>query len=287
MRLLVITGQTSTGKSDLAVEVAKKLGNCVIVSADSRQLYKELNLLSGKVPCNSQTSPIIFNGIVHYGLNSFSLHDRVTLFDFIHYWIELIPTLNCNTVILTGGTGLYITAILNHYQLKKIPYEVEQKINSLTQLEVVEILNRDFARQFNTLNSSDIHNPRRQASLLKKLYSNRVETVYPEFDQVVSICLIKPQVKLERDMLVRINNRIEQGMIDECYDLFNLLPKLLTLGLEPTYTCWLLLGFLTKNEYIEQLFVATKTYAKKQTVWNKKQGYSEVETLEQVLELIN
>jgi tRNA dimethylallyltransferase len=284
MKLIVIAGQTSTGKSDLAVEIAKTLEGTIIVSADSRQVYKELNLLSGKVEGGWVNGVYLYKGIQHFLLDSVSLSGRFSVYDFVQEWIKIISETKATHVILVGGTGLYIKAVLEEYTLNTIDESLEKSINVLSDVEVLEQLQAKFFTQLSLLNASDRSNKRRLRSLLKRCLSTVSSLNYPKFDTTISLCLTVEPSRLSQRILQRIQDRMEQGMVEEMMQIEQHGEKLLTLGLESKYVLFYLRGLLTKEELVNQLWFATLQFAKRQQTWNKKQSFTTVSTFKECVD---
>lgn len=123
----MIAGATASGKTALAIKIAKQF-NTVILSADSRQLYNELNIGTAK------PSLAELNNVKHYFINHISIHQK---YDVGTYRNEAITLLNqlfktTNTVVMCGGTGLYIRAISQGLdEFPDIPAEIKQDVNNL------------------------------------------------------------------------------------------------------------------------------------------------------------
>ena len=120
-KIVIILGQTATGKSDLAIALAKKY-NGAIISADSRQVYSGMNLGSGKVIRDTNTSDFKSEGIPHYLIDI--VDPRKNFFSVSDFLIQAKKALkeitkNKQLPIICGGTGLYISALLSNWQLPK------------------------------------------------------------------------------------------------------------------------------------------------------------------------
>ncbi len=124
-RVIALSGPTACGKSTWGIRLAQKRGG-VIIAADSRTVYRELNIGAGKVTteCSatwreSRFGPVAtVNGVDHYGLNLVGLEDRFTVADYQQYTYKLLAELFKHSLqpILVGGTGLYISAVLEGYE---------------------------------------------------------------------------------------------------------------------------------------------------------------------------
>ncbi len=245
-KVIVICGQTSTGKSDLAVELALKYGGEVI-SCDSRQVYCELNLLSGKITDKEM------KGVKHHLLDIASLSDlpnkpvTVALFQKLaRAKIEEITTRG-NTPILCGGTGLYIDAVINE------KYEFGQTYPLTPSLE---------GRGTGHSNTEE-----------SRVEAFPQEKVAKPDRSVTWIGLSIPMPELRERIKQRILKRIELGMIEELQQIINSgisFEVLESLGLETKYIGYFLQNKISYNEMIETLSVKTGQYAKRQMTWFKR-----------------
>ena len=114
-QIIVVVGPTASGKSDYAVALAKK-SNGEIISADSRQMYKGLDIGTGKITLTEM------EGVPHFMLDVYELNDEVSVARYVH---DAIPILNDilargKTAIICGGTGQYIDALIYHTQIPEV-----------------------------------------------------------------------------------------------------------------------------------------------------------------------
>jgi tRNA dimethylallyltransferase len=265
MELILLLGCTSSGKTDMAVELAKKLNNTVIVSCDSRQVYKGLDLLSGKAEGKIINNHFIYSGIIHYLIDVVDLKVYFNLNSYIEEYIKIINNLqNIDYVILTGGTGLYARAIYEEYQLSS--KTTNQDLLNLSLLELQQLSNqKDF-------NNSDWNN---RIRLINRL-STSVETkkiIYPHYSKKT-----KYIIKTEKDIITkrvhdRIKDRLNNGMIEELESLLNnySYAKMTSLGLESRYCSYYLLGMINMEELIRLLNYQTIQYVKRQMTWLNKE----------------
>jgi tRNA dimethylallyltransferase len=288
MELILLLGCTSSGKTDMAVELAKKLNSAVIVSCDSRQVYKGLDLLSGKA--NGQVSDskhfehgcYLYSGIEHFMIDIVDLDTVYTLDRFIHDFIYLVNNLkNVDYVILTGGTGLYARAIYEQYQLSvKI---INQELENLTLAQLQSRLNQlDF-------NNSDWNN---RIRLINKLSTNseNKKIIYPKFSKQSKYIIKVDKTIIAKKVQDRIVTRINNGMIEELELLLNnnSYSRMMSLGLESRFTSFYLLGMVTKEELISILTYQTMQYVKRQLTWlNKEKDAQWINTIGDIKEDIN
>jgi tRNA dimethylallyltransferase len=269
MELILLLGCTSSGKSDMAVELANKLPKSVIVSCDSRQVYKGLDLLSGKVEGKITKSNYfihdcyLYSGIEHFLIDVVDLDIEFNLDRYINDFIYLINNLkDVDYVILTGGTGLYARAIYDQYQLNTKIQNPE--LNELTIEQLQSQLNQ------NDFNNSDWNNKIR---LLNKLSTtdNSKTIQYPEFTKKSKYIININKTIIATRVHDRIVSRIKNGMIEELEKLISIYgyDKMLRLGLEPRYCSYYLLGMINMEELIKLLDYQTMQYVKRQMTWLK------------------
>ena len=168
-KLLVILGSTSTGKTDLAIELAKKF-NGELVSADSRQVYKHLDIGTGKLPGEFQTlekhdNYWVIDGIKIWMTNVVSPEIRSNLYEYILKAEEVINQIikEEKLPILVGGTGLYIRSILEGVSDFGIDENVKlrEELESLDLEDLKNKINEVDAIALKALNNSDRSNKRR------------------------------------------------------------------------------------------------------------------------------
>lgn len=269
-KVLVILGATATGKSDLAVKLAKKYRGEVI-SADSRQVYKGLDIGTGKITKNEM------QGIHHWLLdvenpkNVFNVSDYKKLAD------EKIKTIfkRSKLPIICGGTGFYIDSVVKNIVLPevkpdtKLRKDLEQK--SLEELQET-LLNLDPVRYKNI----DLKNKVRLVraiEIAKHIGSvPEVKIEQPSF-QVLQIGLKLDPENLRKKINRRIISRIKQGMIEEAIKLNKKglsFERMRELGLEYRYLADYLENKIDKKELILKLQNEIWHYAKRQMTWFKR-----------------
>jgi len=275
-KIIVILGQTSTGKSDFAVEIARLIDG-EIISADSRQVYKGMDLGTGKITKREM------RGIPHHLLDVvnptkiFSASDFKKLSD---KKIEEILTLN-KVPIICGGTGFYIDAVVNGIVLPEVEpdKDLRKKLEKKETSELVEILKKlDRERAKNI----DINN---RVRLIRAIEIAKALGSVPSFPkannlnsplgkyEVLKIGLTLPDEILKEKIKVRLLARIKKGMLKEIQNLHDKgvsWKRMEMLGLEYRYGALHLQDKLTKEEMIEKLNTETWHYAKRQKTWFKR-----------------
>jgi tRNA dimethylallyltransferase len=288
MNLITILGPTSSGKSEMAVEVAKylKSKNCsvVIVSCDSRQVYKELNLLSGKIEGNTIESGnqniYVYKDIYHYLIDITGLDKVYNLNEYINDYITLINNLkDIQYIILTGGTGLYARSVLQNYQLQLLQNkEVPDNL-----IDLQKLLNK------NNFNNSDWQNYIR----LKNYYlkDDKIKKlVYPLYDKKLTFYINLNHDELKSKIITRNSLRIESNILEESLNLILKYgpERILKLGLEARLSVFYWLGLITDKEFEDLLLKQTLKYVKRQISWFKKEkNLINIDNSKQIISYIN
>ncbi|MEM6321380.1 MAG: tRNA (adenosine(37)-N6)-dimethylallyltransferase MiaA [Bacteroidota bacterium] len=275
--LVVIGGPTASGKTKAAIKIANHFG-VEIISADSRQFYREMNIGTAK------PSKLELDAAPHHFINNLSIHDTYTAGD---YEREVIPFLDnlyesYDMAILAGGSGFFIQAVIEGLDdFPKVPKEVRAKIEEEFQLHGIKPL-REKVRAIEPeyFEVMDNKNPHRLI---------RVLSVYEASGQPFSSFLYQsPKIRnfepifiyleMRRDYLYnRINNRVEKminkGLIDEAYELypFRHLTPLQTVGYKEIFAYYD--GTISKRKAIDLIKQNTRRYAKRQTTWFRKKSY--------------
>lgn len=268
-KIIVILGQTSTGKSDIAVEIAKQI-NGEIISADSRQVYKGMDLGTGKITKKEMRS------IPHHLLDISSPKKDFSVNDFKNIADKKIKEIiNKKKVpIICGGTGFYIDAIVNGNIFPEVPPDnkLREKLNKKTAEKLFEILEKLDVNRSKNIDKNNKVRLIRAIEIAKSLGSVPKIKNISNFN-VLKIGLTLPDELLKERIKNRIIIRIKKGMIKEIENLYNKglsWKKMYNFGLEYRYISLYLQNKLTKNEMIEELNTATWHYAKRQRTWFKR-----------------
>lgn len=278
----MIAGPTAVGKTALAIELAKHY-QTVILSADSRQFYKELNIGTAK-PSEEQLKQV-----PHYFINSKNVNE---LYGAGHYEKDVLKTLEelfkTHTIVfMVGGSGLYIDAVLNGVDdFVEVPVDVRNKLNEKFSEKGLEWLQEEIKKKDpDYFNSVDIHNPQRLIRALEVIehtglpYSGFIKKEKNERH----FTAIKILINTERERLYeRINERVDvmmkEGLLEEVTHLvahknFNALK---TVGYRELYEY--LEGKSTLENAVEKIKQHTRNYAKRQITWFKnKDNFEEFE----------
>lgn len=267
--LITILGPTATGKSDLAVILAKKFAG-EIISADSRQVYKELNLLSGKITKGEMQK------IPHYLLGVTNLKKDFSVSDFQKQAEKALKKIRDKNKVpfLVGGTGMYINSIVYNQQFPEVGpnLKLRAKLEKLSLDELQRLLKKKDPDRFETV---DIKNKRR---IIRALEIIEAIGKVPKKDknkkpESLLVGIDWPDNILKEKIFNRIKNRIQEGMLDEAKEILDSgisKNKMLSLGLECKYAIRFLEKAITKEQFVEELNTAIWQYVKRQRTWFKK-----------------
>jgi len=271
--LIVIAGPTAVGKTKLSIDLGKYLG-VPIISADSRQFYKELNIGTAK-PNNKELEEI-----KHYFIDNKSINELYSAGEFESDVINLLENhfKHKSIALMTGGSGMYINAVCNGLDDLpkdiKIREELNQKFKTKGILSLQEQLQKIDPVQFEKI---DINNPQRIIRALevclitKKPYSsflNKNKKKRPF--QIVKFLLHQSKETLDYKINKRVDEMVKMGLFEEVKSLMNIkhLNALNTVGYKEIFHYYE--QGLNKLETIEQIKSNTRKYAKRQMTWFKK-----------------
>jgi tRNA dimethylallyltransferase len=269
-RLITILGPTAGGKTTFATHLAYHLKNAEIISADSRQIYKGMDIGTGK----DLSDYTISNTQVPYHLIDIrEAGNKYTLFDYQHDFHAAYQDIlsRGKTPILCGGTGLYIESVLKGYHLPDVPPNtgLREALEKKTLEELTHILS-----QYKKLhNSTDTDTKKRAiraieiADFLSKQEVTACE--YPPINSIIIGIDIDREARREK-ISTRLKNRLNEGMVDEVKHLIDTgvhPDDLIYYGLEYKYVTQHVLGQLSFEEMRSQLEIAIHQFAKRQMTW--------------------
>lgn len=271
-KLIVVIGPTSSGKSDVAVELAKKF-NGEVISADSRQVYKYMNIGSGKITKKEML------GIKHYLLDvaNPSSPKTFSVSDFQKLGKEAIDKiLNKNKIpIIAGGTGFYIDSLVYETNIPKVKENksLRKKLDKKSCEELfknLKKLDKDRAKEIDPKNKVRLI---RAIEIVKELGKVPKANKKSNYD-VLWIGLDWPKEKLNQRIKDRLLIRIKAGMIAEAKRLHSKYKvsykKLESFGLDYRYLALHLKNKISKEEMIEEINTKNIQYAKRQQTWFKR-----------------
>ncbi len=288
--LVVIAGPTASGKTATAIKVAKALGT-VIISADSRQFYKELPIGTA-APTKEELSEV-----QHYMIHNLNVEDKYDVADYENDVLALLKKLfiNHDTVVLTGGSGLFIDAVCKGLDsIPDISEETRNKVEKLYQDGGLAALQNEVLRlDSEYYNTVDKCNPRRLQRAVEVCYqtgltysSFRNNTAKARDFKIIKVALLWERNELISRINLRVENMISEGLLEEAR---NMLPKrhlnsLNTVGYKELFEYFD--GKVSLNEAVEQIKIDTRQYAKRQMTWLRKNNDYQWFTIDEIPEMI-
>jgi tRNA dimethylallyltransferase len=265
--LITILGPTATGKTRIAALLAKDI-NGEIISADSRQVYKGMDIGTGKDLFEFQKANINYHLI-----DIIDPSEEYNLFRFtkdFQFSFKEITKKN-KIPILVGGTGLYISAVLQSYKLPEINDESElKKLSSMSYSELKQTL---LGLKPKLHNKTDLTSKNRlvRAILVEESRGKNIESI-------ANIHLLNIGIKLDREEIKkritkRLKERLSGGMIEEVEHLIQKgisSEKLNYFGMEYKFVCQYLEGKLNYNDMFQKLNSSIHNFAKRQLTWFRK-----------------
>jgi len=270
--MVTILGATASGKTAVASHLAKSLGG-EIISADSRQVYRGMDIGTGK----DLSDYIIEGTLVPYHLIDIAdAGYQYNVFEFQRDFLKVYNSMQNRKKfpVLCGGTGLYIEAVLKGYKLIQVPVN-ETRRKELQKMSLEE-LTSILSRYKELHNTSDIENKKRavRAIEIEEYYQlhPEIDLSFPEINSLIV------GIKFDRDsrrrrITQRLKDRLENGMIEEVEKLLStgLTPESLTYyGLEYKYLTMYVTGEISYDEMFQSLNTAIHQFSKRQMTWFRK-----------------
>ena len=268
--MITILGPTASGKTKLAAHLAARLGDAEIISADSRQVYRGMDIGTGK---DLDDYTIGGKDIPFHLIDICEAGEKYNLFrfqqDFHKAYDDILS--RHRQPILCGGTGLYIESVLKGYKMEAVPENpaLREQLKDCSLQELREIL-----ESYKTLhNVTDLDTPKRaiRAIEIQVYYREHgtMERDFPAIDSFIVGVSIDRELRRER-ISERLRHRLEQeDMVGEVQHLLERVPAedLIYYGLEYKYLTLYCLGRLSYDEMVKQLEIAIHQFAKRQMTW--------------------
>ncbi|HJL55654.1 MAG: tRNA (adenosine(37)-N6)-dimethylallyltransferase MiaA [Candidatus Pacebacteria bacterium] len=268
-KIIVILGQTATGKSELAVKLAKQFGG-EIISADSRQVYKGLDIGSGKITKKEM------RGVSHHLLDVANPKRKFSVAQYKKLADKKIAEIHKpqKVPIIVGGTGFYIQAIVDNLILPAVMpnYTLRKKLEKKSTYELFAMLKK---LDPNRADEIEKDNPRRlirAIEIARELGKVPKLKTLPKYD-ALQIGLKLTDEKLKKKIHTRLIARMRKGMVSEVERLHSKglsWKRLEALGLEYRYLALYLQKKLGKQEMLSKLGIEIRRFAKRQMRWFKR-----------------
>jgi len=292
--LIVIVGPTAIGKTALAIDIAKHY-DTEILSADSRQFYKEMEIGTAKPDANELAT------VKHHFINSHSVTQLFSTGDFEIEALKVIDSIfeNHNLAIMVGGSGLYINAVVNGLdEMPEIDLEIREKLNRQFENEGLEAIQNQL-RQYDPeyFEKVDQHNPQRMIRGLEvflstgqKLSSMLLATKKQRPFNIIKIGLNTERAKLYEQINLRVDKMMENGLLAEVKSLtdFKKYNALNTVGYSEIFDY--LEGKLTLENAVSSIKQNTRRFAKRQLTWFRRDeeiNWFEPGKTQDVIKIIN
>ena len=273
-KLIVILGPTASGKTHLAVQLAHQL-NGEIISADSRQVYRGMDIGTGK---DLEEYNVDNQAIPHHLIDILDAGEQYNIYlfqqDFLRAYNDIIT--RGKTPILCGGSGMYLEAVLKGYEFTAIPINEDLRLNLFEKSteELIQIFQENPSEYSKKV---DISTRKR---LIRAIEINQFLRQNPDFSISLPnipefiIFGLNPETESRRTSITkRLHHRLEHGMIEEVKALIakGIPPeKLIFYGLEYKFITQYLIGELTYEIMVERLNVAIHQFAKRQMTYFRK-----------------
>ena len=267
--LITILGCTATGKTKLAVQLADYF-NGEIISADSRQVYKGMNIGTGK-----DLSEYTINGksIPYHLIDVIDPKEEFNLFTFQQHFYRAFEGIRHRNKIphLVGGTGLYLSSVLQDYNLSKADFESEAKnLSSFSDEELKKILINLNPKLHNTTDLND------RERIIKAIVVSKSRSEKKQGHKIssfnIGVNLLRDEIK--KRITARLKKRLDkEGMIEEVKALMDSgvsFDKMIFFGLEYKFIAQYLNGELNRNDMFQKLNSAIHAFAKRQMTWFRK-----------------
>jgi len=276
-KIITVLGPTAIGKSDLAVAISLFLKDqglaSEIISADSRQVYKHLDLGTGKI------TPDEMKGVPHHMLDVLEPSQEYSVFQYTEDSNKIIDDLLSKNIIpiICGGTGLYINALL--FETKGAGAKQNPELRESLERESLEYVQSELkvlAEKYNAnISKIDIKNKRRvirAIEIISELKYIPEIVINDKYENIITGLETDYEI-LQNRIQKRIDKRLDDGMIEEVENLLKenkiTHERLQKLGLEYKFISDYLTGILTLDEFKEKLYFAICHYAKRQKTWFK------------------
>ena len=276
-KAVVIVGPTSSGKTSLAVSLALEYQG-EIISADSRQVYKGMDIGTGKDLAEYKIETR--NGIreiPHHLIDVCEPRDSFNLSQYLRLANEALDKVASSKKLplIVGGTGLYVQALVDNYQISKVKENtsLRDRLEKENLSKVQDIFQQKYFNFFSKLNNSDKNNKRRLIRYLEILKDNGSldrKTKHPNFEFLV-LAIDVDREELRKRIKKRIVDRLDKedmiGEVNSLHESGLSWNRLESFGLEYRYISQYLQSKISHNDMVENLHTATCRFAKRQRAW--------------------
>lgn len=268
--LLAVVGPTACGKTSLAVDLALAIGNAEIISADSRQVYRGMDIGTGKDIAEYTREGVT---VPSHLIDIADAGEKYNLFEFQRDFLSAYEDIKSRGVfpIMCGGSGLYVESVLKGYRLLPVPEN--QSLRAELETKSLEELTAILANYKQLHNNTDTDNKKRaiRAIEIEEYYLSCPveERLFPQLETLVIGVSVDREVRRAR-ISRRLRERLESGMVDEVRSLIDsgLKPdQLIYYGLEYKYLTLYITGAMSYDDMVQGLEIAIHQFAKRQMTW--------------------
>jgi tRNA dimethylallyltransferase len=287
-KVIIIAGPTAVGKTGVAIEIAKQF-QTEIISADSRQCYKELKIGVAR-PSDEELATV-----KHHFIASHSIHEKLTAASFEKYALEKAEEIfqKQDIVVMVGGTGLYIKAFCEGMdEIPNVADEIHKDVIASYKKNGLEWLQQEIKKSDPEFSQKgEMENPQRlmralevhratSRSILDFRKGKKAERNF----EIQKIALHLPKEQLHQQIHQRVDKMIEIGLIEEVRSLipYQHLNALQTVGYKEIFDHFN--GITTLNDAIEEIKKNTRHYAKRQMTWFRRDEEFEWKTPQEATE---
>jgi len=284
--LIVLAGPTASGKTATAIKLAKAF-DAEIISADSRQFYKELSIGTA-APTAEELAHV-----KHHFVHNLSIDDKYDVADYEKDVLSFLKQYfkTKDIAIMTGGSGLFIDAVCNGLdEMPDISEEVRNRVSKMLETDGLEGLQKEVERVDNEyFQIVDKQNPRRLQRALEVYYQTgkpystfRQRNVAKRDFDIVKLAILWDRDKLIERINLRVDMMMRQGLLDEVKSVYpkRHLNSLNTVGYKELFDY--LDGKCTLEQAVEQIKINTRQYAKRQMTWLRKNNDYQWFTIDEI-----
>jgi len=270
--LITILGPTATGKTSFATQLAKLI-SAEIISADSRQAYRGMDLGTGK-----DLEDFVVEGVAipYHLIDIINAGEKYNVYEYQNDFLKIYEDIQKRETfpILCGGTGLYIEAVLKGYKLINVP--INKELRQELEKKTLEELAEELATMKDLHNTSEIDTKKRAIRNIEieTYYKSNpeIDFNYPKIEPLIFGINFERQIVKDR-ITERLKQRLRNGMIDEAQRLLDSgvsLETLMYYGLEYKFMAMYLKKELSYNQMVKKLNVAIHQFSKRQMTWFRK-----------------
>lgn len=268
--MLAVVGPTACGKTSLAVDLALSIDGAEIISADSRQVYRGMDIGTGKDLAEYTRGDVT---VPSHLLDIVDAGEKYNLFEFQHDFLNAYEDIKARGAfpVMCGGSGLYVESVLRGYRLLPVPENPE--LRARLEEKSLEELTAILAGYKSLHNNTDTDSKKRaiRAIEIEEYYLNCPveERSFPQINALVVGVSVDREVRRER-ISRRLRERLKEGMVEEVRALLDsgLDPEqLIYYGLEYKYLTLYLTGAMDYDDMVRGLEIAIHQFAKRQMTW--------------------